>query len=130
MHFGEKLKELRLNKAEMGLRNFAIEIGIKPSELSDIERGLVEPPSEDVFWKMVEALGITESMEVVEFAEAYRKPFVMQKMPEYGIPAFVCTTDGKPMPADKIEELSNWLNEKAAEHNKKADEYNKRHNNG
>ena len=45
MFFGKKLKELRLNKAKVGLRKFADQIGMSPSELSDIEYGYVSPPS-------------------------------------------------------------------------------------
>ena len=128
MSFGKTLKKLRLEKAEMGMRNFAQAIEMDAKELGDIEHGYAPPPSEEVFWRIVEALGITEdhSPELIELAEEYRKPFVMEKMPENIIPGFVCTTDGKAPTKEKLTQLADWLNEKAVEHNKKADEYNQR----
>ena len=44
--FGEKLKEYRLKYAKIGLSKFARQIGIKPSELNEMERGLLVPTSE------------------------------------------------------------------------------------
>jgi hypothetical protein len=44
--FGEKLKEYRLKYSKVGLSKFARQIGILPSDLSQMERGLLVPSSE------------------------------------------------------------------------------------
>ena len=46
MTFGEKLKQCRLKYTKVGLSKFARQIGILPSELNEMERGLLVPTSE------------------------------------------------------------------------------------
>ena len=128
MLFGEKLKELRLNRAKMGLREFANHIDIKPSELSDLERGHAKPPDDDKwYWKIVYALGIQSDLpEQMVFKKLWKKPFVMQYMTE-GLPKIPFPPhdkDGNYVPVDKVIGLSQWLNDEAVEHNKKARKYN------
>ncbi len=139
--FGKKLKEVRLK--QYGLRKFAELMDMKPSELSKIERGYKKPPSTKKWFRIIcEKLGfdlksINEIMnsnlfyypaapDEAELYQLWKKPFVMQKMSENFIPAFVCTTDGNPIEETKFRELMEWLNNIAKEHNKKADEYNSR----
>ncbi len=55
MEFGVKLRELR-NAKGYGLRDFAKEINLSASYLSNIERGVVPPPSAEVVEKIAVAL--------------------------------------------------------------------------
>ncbi len=129
MFFGKKIKELRLKYSEIGLRKFANKIDMKPSELSNIERGFTKPPQDiEWMWKIIYALGLEGDVAVqLEFINMFKESFVMQEMEEDVIPAFVCTTTGKPIEEEKFEELCEWINIKAKEHNQKAREYNKEH---
>jgi transcriptional regulator with XRE-family HTH domain len=61
--FGGLLRDLRL-KANLGLRRFAELIGMKPSNLSDIENGRRHPPSDpDKLRETAETLGLAEDSE-------------------------------------------------------------------
>jgi transcriptional regulator with XRE-family HTH domain len=126
MYFGKRLKELRLNRAKKGLREFSDEMGMRPSEYSDIERGYKEPPKDSEWiFKVISALGVQEELTTqVELLNSWHEPFVMQKMPEYFMPSFVCTSSGVPLSEEKMTEFIDWMGEKVKEHNKKADEYN------
>ena len=128
MTFGEKLKELRLNKAHMGLRKFATEAEIRASDLSDIERGRVQPPQ---FYTWINKIRIAlnlkeDSKEYLELHEAWLEQFVMKKMENKCFPLFACTSDGKPAKPEKLIKFAEHMKEIAEEHNRKADEYNDR----
>ena len=61
--FGAILRDLRL-RANLGLRRFAELIGIKPSNLSDIENGRRNPPSDpDKLREIAGTLGLAEDSE-------------------------------------------------------------------
>ena len=51
-------KALLLLGPELGLRQVAVRIGIEPSYLSKIERGLMAPPSEDTIVRLAKALAL------------------------------------------------------------------------
>jgi transcriptional regulator with XRE-family HTH domain len=58
--FGPLLRDLRLT-ANLGLRRFAELIGIKPSNLSDMENGRRHPPSDpEKLREIAETLGLAE----------------------------------------------------------------------
>ncbi len=61
--FGPFLRDLRL-KANLGLRRFAELIGVKPSNLSDIENGRRHPPGDlEKLREIAETLGLAEDSE-------------------------------------------------------------------
>lgn len=61
--FGHYLRQLRLKKG-MGLRSFAKEAGILPSNLSYIETGRANPPrSGEILKRIAKALGLSEESE-------------------------------------------------------------------
>lgn len=126
MIFGQKLKELRLSNAEMGLRKFAREIGMKPSELSDIERGYAPPPKNSNWLFMIaEKLKLGDlTSEQMDFHILWSQPFVMQFMEENGFIPHATATDGHTLNVEELDNLSSYINERAKEHNKKAREYN------
>lgn len=54
--FGEALRERRLAKG-FSLRQFAAEVGVSPTYLSQVEQGNVQPPTADRVKRMAELLG-------------------------------------------------------------------------
>ena len=66
--FGKTLRNLRL-EAEVGLRELARMINKSPGYLSDVENGLVPPPSEAVIIDIAEALRVDKK----ELLQAARK---------------------------------------------------------
>lgn len=126
MIFGQKLKELRLSNAEMGLRKFAKEIGMKPSELSKIEHGYSPPPKDSKwFFVVAEKLKLKDmTSDQMDFHILWQQPFVMQLMDEDGFAVHGLMSDGTSADGDKLIELTEYLQNIAKEHNKKARKYN------
>jgi len=144
MIFGQKLKEMRLKYAEMGLRKFSEVMGVKASELSDIEQGYAPPPDCGRFLAQVRVvLDISaEHEDWTELAKLRFEPFVMQKMEEEGRifhatkriqpgeEGYTSEEDDyntRPATSKECVDISEWFNNRAREHNKKADEYNEKH---
>jgi len=150
MFFGQKLRELRLNShggQGKGIRSFAREIGMRPSKYSDMEEGYIPPPSDEdeagieLIGEIISALEINNNMpEQIEFFAALREPFIMQKMPECGFIFHATKITGddevgeeitdhgdyktRPATSDECIEITDYINDRAKEHNQKADEYN------
>ena len=131
MFFGKKLKELRLKYASMGLHNFADKIKMSVLLYSEIERGLVPPPSSKKWLHdIMDALQIEEGCsDAVELFVLWEKPFVMQKMHD----SVVCSplthkSDGTKLTTEEYLKLNDYINSVAKKHNKMADEYNELHN--
>ncbi len=133
MFFGKKLKEIRLYCAMQGQRKFAKTIGMLPSEYNRIEGGYQKPG--DTLWlhNLIKKLGIDfDSEEEKELTYLWNEPFVMQKMSECGrikhATKRIGENDHDTRPATSIEcvELTDYINDYVREHNKKADEYNRK----
>jgi transcriptional regulator with XRE-family HTH domain len=109
--FGPLLRELRL-KANIGLRRFAAMVGIKPSNLSDIENGRRNPPSEaDKLREIAVALGLAEdSDEWAELFDAARRqgelPADIRHMADRKlVPVLLRTIDNEQLPDEQISQL-------------------------
>ncbi len=142
MIFGQKLKEIRLKYAEMGLRKFSGAIDMKASELSNIEQGYAPYPDDEIFGRMHHACGTIINDDWSELVRLREQPFVMQKMGEEGM-IFHATKriqegeegytseeddyDTRPATPEECVGISEWFNNRAREHNEKADEYNAKH---
>ena len=117
--FGQDLKALRLN-AGIGLRDFADLIGMKPSNLSNIERDRIPPPAKrQTIDQICDALGLGKADPArgrlfdlaakgkgripADVADAVRK--------RAGIPVLVRTVANKQLSKDKIKELTEYINE-------------------
>lgn len=88
--FGDKIKKLRVDK-KFGLREFAGKVGLSPTYLSKMERGLDPPPSPEKILKMARELGCDENELFalakklpLDFKEAFTKSKVYaKKVPEF-----------------------------------------------
>jgi transcriptional regulator with XRE-family HTH domain len=109
--FGLLLKESRL-KANIGLRRFAELVGIKPSNLSDIESGRRHPPADpDKLREIAETLGLAEdSDEWRRLFDAARRqgdlPADIRHMADRNlVPALLRTIDNLQLGDDEISRL-------------------------
>lgn len=126
MFFGEKVKELRLKHAVMGLRNFSMAMGMSGSEYSNMERGLAPPPDSDEWLhKLCKNLKVpSHSEDEMDLYIEWNKPFVMQLMDEDIFISHATMSDDSVPTAKKLGEVSEYLRDIAIEHNKKARKYN------
>jgi hypothetical protein len=128
MFFGKKLREIRINIKKVGIGKFAKEIGMDPSDYSDIEQGYVPPPSteewiENILMALVGEGNMKSRAELYYF---WKEPFKMQKMPENFLPGiFLHHSDGSQPTREQLEKFIEFLEKRTREHNQKADEYNK-----
>jgi len=109
--FGALLRELRL-KANIGLRRFAEMVGIKPSNLSDIENGRRNPPSDaDKLREIAVALGLAEdSEEWAGLFDAARRqgelPADIRHMADRKlVPVLLRTIDGQQLADEQLSQL-------------------------
>jgi len=109
--FGPLLRDLRL-KANLGLRRFAELIGIKPSNLSDIENGRRHPPADpEKLREIAETLGLAEdSEEWRRLFDAARRhgdlPADIRHMADHKlVPALLRTIDNLQLGDDEISRL-------------------------
>lgn len=72
MTFAEKIKTLRINKG-IGLNELAHRVGISPSYLSELERGIKPAPLGEILVRLAEELGCTTE-ELVWLATQERAP--------------------------------------------------------
>ena len=122
--FGKELKNLRIEKAHIGLRNFADLLDMSLAELCDIEHGWSPPPNNlEWFRKLSERLGLNaEEDEQLFFL--WKQPFFMQKM-KAGIPILMGKANGQLATKKDYKRSHDYLQKVAKEHNKKADKYNR-----
>ncbi len=126
MIFGQKLKELRLKYAKQGLRNFSRAMEMGGAEYSNMERGLTPPPSDETWLhELCKKLKVPPgSMDELDLYAEWNKPFVMQMMDEDIVVCHGLMTDDSSATPEKLGEVSEYLQNIAKEHNKKARKYN------
>ena len=110
--FGEKIRSLREGRG-IGLRQFAMKIGMTPTYLSKIERGEFAPPAEDKVRALAEALD-QDADELLALAGrvASDLPHIIKTQPR-AMANFLRVAHG--LPENVIVELTNM----AAEHRKR-----------
>lgn len=116
--FGLLLRKLRIDEAGIGLRAFAGMIDMKPSNLSNIERGRIPPPaSRKAIDTICDALGLAskDSRRVELFnlaAEAKNRipadvAEAVKTCP--GVPVLVRTVANRQLSEKKIKELAEYI---------------------
>lgn len=132
MFFGKKMKELRLKYAKAGIRRFKDKMNttLKVSELFNIEHGYAPLPDCSKFMAQLNhALDINiDSKDWKELVRLALEPFIMQTKSKVIISPLNYKSDGSPFTIIERVDLNDYLNCLVEEHNKKAEEYNKKHN--
>lgn len=116
--FGQMLKKIRVEEADIGLRAFANMIDMKPSNLSNIERGRIPPPAnKEAIDKICDALGLAtndprrDNLFDLAAVAAHRIPAdVAETIKENpGVPVLVRTVANKQLSEEKLKELSEYI---------------------
>lgn len=116
--FGGLLKKLRLEEANIGLREFAGLINMKPSNLSNIERDRIPPPaSRKAIDNLCDALGLTKTdprrERLFDLAAKAKNRIpadiaeTVKKQP--GVPVLVRTVANKQLSEKKLKELAEYI---------------------
>ena len=110
MYFGKYLKELRLSKG-YGMSRFARLMGILPSELSNIERGRIQPPQDNNFINTIITKLSLLNNEQLPLKNFWKKNnIVKSKKREIGVPLFPITTDGRILSTKELISLKDHIN--------------------
>ncbi len=116
--FGKLLKIIRIEEARIGLREFASLINMKPSNLSNMERGRIQPPaSKETIDCICDSLGLSKTdqrrSELFDLAAKTPKRIpadVSEAVKSHpGIPVLVRTVANKQLSESKIKELSEYI---------------------
>jgi len=116
--FGAMLKKLRVEEADIGLRAFADLINMKPSNLSNIERGRIPPPANrETIDRIGDALGLpigdprrNELFDLAAEAKNRIPVDVAEAIKEQpGIPVLVRTVANKQLSKEKLKELAEYI---------------------
>lgn len=116
--FGRFLRKLRL-EAGFGLRAFAQEIGMKPSNLSRLETGRLRPPaSAEPLARIAAALGLDEASpefrELNDLAAKAKPGRVAPDVQDYaaqqpGVPLLLRTAKGKQLDEEQFRRLAEYV---------------------
>lgn len=116
--FGGLLKKLRLEEANIGLRAFADLIDMKPSNLSNMERGRIPPPANrKAIDAICDALGLSSEdprrnnlFDLAAEAKNRIPADVAETIKGHpGIPVLVRTVANKQLSEKKIRELAEYI---------------------
>jgi len=116
--FGALLKKIRIEESGIGLRAFADLINMKPSNLSNIERGRIPPPAgRKAIDAICDALGLASAdprrEELFDLAAIAKNRIpadvadAVRAQP--GIPVLVRTVANKQLSEEKLKELANYI---------------------
>lgn len=118
--FGQLLKKIRIEKANIGLRRFAELVEIQPSNLSNMERGKIPPPANSKTIKCIcDTLGLSKSdslrSQLFDLAahKSNRIPADVADIVKQnaGVPVLVRTVNNKQLSEDKLRELATYIEE-------------------
>ena len=116
--FGDLLKKLRLEEANIGLRAFADLIDMKPSNLSNLERDRIAPPaSRKAIDSICDALGLAKTdprretfFDLAAEAKNRIPADVAEAVKEQqGVPVLVRTVANKQLSEKKLKELTEYI---------------------
>lgn len=120
LYFGQLLKKIRVEEANIGLRNFAEMVELQPSNLSNIERGKIPPPAnKETLDRICDTLGLSPSdprrAELFDLAaeDSNRIPADIATIVKEneGVPVLVRTVANKQLSDDKLRELAKYIEE-------------------
>lgn len=116
--FGNLFKEKRLAR-NLSLRQFCLENGFDPGNISKLERGLLKPPADEELEKYASALKIKKNSEewktFFDYAAVTRGEIPEGLMNDQEVvqhlPLFFRTLRGEKVPKEKLQELVNLIKE-------------------
>jgi transcriptional regulator with XRE-family HTH domain len=120
LHFGQLLKKIRVEEANLGLRNFAELVELQPSNLSNIERGKIPPPAnKETLDRICDTLGLSPTdprrAELFDLAveDSKRVPadIATAIKENEGVPVLVRTVANKQLSDEKLRELAKYIEE-------------------
>lgn len=120
LHFGQLLKKIRVEEANIGLRNFAEMVELQPSNLSNIERGKIAPPAnKGTLDRICDTLGLSPAdprrAELFDLAaeDSKRIPadIATAIKENQGVPVLVRTVANKQLSDEKLRELAKYIEE-------------------
>jgi len=117
MLFHEYLKHLRLAK-EVGLREFAHKISMDVGNYSRLERGILNPPKEDVLDRIAKALSLSkddaQKLDDLAAVTSGRIPEdVAENLREFEyLPVLLRTIANKQLTDEQLRELTERVNKK------------------
>lgn len=117
--FGQMLKHIRVQEANIGLRRFAGMIGMQPSNLSNIEQGRIAPPAtRKQLDLMCDTLGLSQNdnkrTRLFDLAAEYSQNRIPADVADtiknqVGVPVLVRTVANKQLSEKKLRELANYI---------------------
>lgn len=117
MTFGEFVKDRRI-KSRQTLRAFCERHGYDPGNHSKLERGILNPPDSDEFMtKLAKALNVQREtndwFDFYNYAAVARKEIPQELLDDAEVveklPVLFRTLQGEPIPADKMDDLIDFI---------------------
>jgi len=116
--FGGLLKKIRLEEAKIGLRAFAELVDWQPSNLSNLERGRLKPPTDArTITNICDTLGLSEDdprrAKLFDLAAKEKNTvpgdvaLVIKEQP--GIPVLIRAVANRRLDDDKLKELAEYI---------------------
>jgi len=119
--FGQLLKKIRIEKANIGLRRFAELVELQASNLSNIERGKIPPPANSKTLNCIcDTLGLSKSdplrVKLFDLAAQYKSKRIPADVADIikqnaGVPVLVRTVDNKQLSEKKLKDLAKYIEE-------------------
>ena len=119
--FGQLLKKLRIEKANIGLRRFAELVELQPSNLSNIEQSKIPPPANSKMIKRIcDTLGLSKSDPLRSKFFDLAAPYKSNRIPadvadiikeNAGVPVLVRTVANRQLSENKLRELAEYIKE-------------------
>lgn len=121
LSFGQLLKKIRIEGANIGLRQFAELVELQPSNLSNIERGKIPPPANnETLDRICAALGLSltdprraKLFDLAAPSNSNRIPADIAKIikENQGVPVLVRTVANRQLSDEKLKELAKYIEE-------------------
>jgi len=121
LSFGQFLKNIRVESANIGLRRFAELVELQPSNLSNIERGRIPPPANnETLERICDALGLSTTdprraklFDLSAKSNDSRIPADIAKIVKenQGVPVLVRTVANRQLSDEKLRELAEYIEE-------------------
>jgi transcriptional regulator with XRE-family HTH domain len=120
LNFGQLLKKIRIEEANIGLRSFAELVELQPSNLSNMERGKIPAPAnKETLDRICDALGLSSADPrkaalfdlAVKDSKRIPADIATAIKENKGVPVLVRTVANKQLSDEKLRELTKYIEE-------------------